>query len=489
MKSATVAVALCLIVAFASGGAIKKRSVPVSPRFIETGPLNQAVLLGDTTSVTLQCRVPAEIDGSTRVQWYEYGTVPTGNLISDRNVILPGHPNFLRYSLTLSPTGYYDLVISPVIYGDGTYYKCQDFQASPPEQTELGAQLVVIEAEPNCTTTISGPIVIEGDYHTMQCVMYFRASLGVEPLITWTGPPPYLQAYTVTNESVWSGISFTVNRDQDALSFTSRTNFTQKGFNSPNSADNIPAWSYTWRSPQLLVNWKPKNMYISPDFESYEVGTVLTCFADAFPAAVIYWQNLDTAQIYNSVSFVITESFVGSTRMRCHAENTILGIVYFNDLFVTLQVNPVPTTPSPGPSTTTTTPPAEAYCKDLTGRWEATNPRAALCIWIDFGQNGVVTGLLRNNTEPYWLDIYGRVQVNTYDQGGFTTIAPGTIGVNAYVLECKACFGQEIMTVSQIQRSEASAEACGEPGVTYSLPDFTFYRVATTSPCNSQPPP
>lgn len=110
------------------------------------------------------------------------------------------------------------------------------------------------EAEPNCTTTITNPIVIEGEYHTMQCVMYFRASLGVEPLITWTGPPPFLQAYTVTNESVWSGISFTVNRNQDALSFTSLTNFTQKGFNSPNSASNIPDWSYTFRSPQLLVN-------------------------------------------------------------------------------------------------------------------------------------------------------------------------------------------------------------------------------------------
>jgi len=488
MKSAIVAVAFCLLVAYASGGAIKKRSIP-STHSIETGPSNQAVVLGQNNGVTLQCRVPASSVGTTRVQWYEYGTVSTGNLISDGIVLLPGHPNSLRYSLNLTPSGYFDLYISPVVYEDGTYYKCQDFNASPPDQTELGAQLVIIEAVPNCTTTIQSPVVIEGDYHTMQCIMYFRASLGVEPLMTWTGPPPFLQVYTVTNESVFSGISFTVNRNMDALSYTSLTNFTSKGFQSPNSANNIPAWSYLWRSSQLLVNWGPKNMYITPDSASYDIGTVITCFADAFPIPTIYWQDLNTAVIYNSQSLVITAALVGSNRFRCHAENYINGILYFNDLFSTFDVNPIPTTPSPGPSTTTVTPPAEDYCKDLTGRWQASNPTAALCLWIDFASNGVVSGLLRNDTETYWLDLYGRIQVNTFDQGGFTTVAPGSIGVTAYVLECKACYGVEIMTVSQIQRSEASAEACGAAGVTNALPDFTFYRVANTSPCNSQPPP
>jgi len=414
--------------------------------------------------------------------------VSTGNLISDGNILIPGHPNSLRYALPLQQPGYYDLYITEVLYEDGTYYKCQDFNAAPPDQTELGAQLVVIEAEPNCTTTIQGPVVIEGDYHTMQCIMYFRASKGIEPLMTWTGPPPFLQVYTVTNESVFSGISFTVSRSMDALTYTSLTNFTSKGFVAPNSASNIPDWSSTWRSDQLLVQWGPKNMYYSPDLPEYENGIVITCFADAFPIPTIYWQDLDTAIIYNSQSLVLTESLVGDRRFRCHAENYINGILYYNDLFATFAVKPIPTTPSPGPITTTTTPPAEDYCKDLTGRWQANNPTAALCLWIDFASNGVVSGLLRNGTETYWLDIYGRVQVNTFDQGGFTTVAPGTTGVTAYVLECKACYGTEIMTVSQIQRSEASAEVCGEPGVTNELPDFTFYRVANTSPCNSQPP-
>jgi len=80
-------------------------------------------------------------------------------------------------------------------------------------------------------------------------------------------------------------------------------------------------------------------MYLSPDSDTYDVGTVVTCFADAFPFATYYWQNLDTARIYNAQSFIISEDMVGQARMRCHAENVIAGVQYFNDLFTTLTVN------------------------------------------------------------------------------------------------------------------------------------------------------
>jgi hypothetical protein len=482
-----VVLALSLLIVHGSARTIRKRQTKTA-RAIESGPLNTAVLLENSGPVVLQCRVPAATADQTRVQWIEFGTRPTGDLISDGNVLIPGHPNYLRYNLDLTNPGQFDLVISPLIAADGAYYVCRDFNSAPPDQVALGAQLVVVEAPPNCTTTIQSSIVIEGDYHTIECIMYFRASAGVEPLITWTGPEPFLQASAVTNISVWSGISFTVSRSMDALSYTSITNFTQKGFDSPDSATNVPTLQFAYRSPQLLVNWGPKNMYITPDFPDYDVGTAITCFADAFPAATIYWQNLDTSEVWSSPTFVIRADLVGENRMRCHAENYINGQLYFNDYFVVITVKPIPTTPSPGPSTTTTTPPAEAFCSDLTGRWQATNPRASLCLWVDASQNGVVSGLLQNDTETYWLDIYGRVQLNTWDQGGFSTISPGTIGVTAFVLECKACFGVETLTVSQIQRSDTSVGTCGSPGVTHILPEFIFNRVATTPPCNAPPP-
>jgi hypothetical protein len=118
----------------------------------------------------------------------------------------------------------------------------------------LPSIVLYTEAVPNCTTTMTSPIVIEGEYHTMECVMYFRASQGVEPLMTWSGPEPFLKGYSVTNVSVWSGISFTVQRNMDALSYSCLTNFTETGFVAPNSASNIPTWSNTWRSSQLLVH-------------------------------------------------------------------------------------------------------------------------------------------------------------------------------------------------------------------------------------------
>lgn len=120
-----------------------KRSAP-SPRYVASGPENQAVLVGSSVNgVTLKCQVADGVNTS-RVQWYEYGTVASGNQISDGNLLLPGHPNYLRYSMDLTNEGQHDLVINPVVLEDGTYYKCQDFNAAPPDQTELGAQLVVI---------------------------------------------------------------------------------------------------------------------------------------------------------------------------------------------------------------------------------------------------------------------------------------------------------------------------------------------------------
>jgi hypothetical protein len=80
-------------------------------------------------------------------------------------------------------------------------------------------------------------------------------------------------------------------------------------------------------------------MYITPEQTDYEVGTVITCFADAFPAATIYWQNLDTSEIWNSPSFVLREDLVGSNRFRCHAENYINSILYYNDFFTVIVVN------------------------------------------------------------------------------------------------------------------------------------------------------
>jgi len=488
-SSAIVAVALCFLVVHASAGSLENRKT-VSPHYIESGPENQAVVVGQTPNgVRLTCRVPPE--GTSTVQWLEFGTDPNGRLVSEGTFLLPTHPNFIRYSLDTDPpgSGRYDLIITDVTLADGTYYLCRDADSVPPAVTQRGADLIVIESTPNCTTTMSSSVVLEGEYHTYECITYFQATEGIELSVSWSGPEPYLTASASTSNSSWSGLSTTVQRGMDAQTYSAITNVSSKGLTKPDSAENIPTWNYVYRSPQLLVNWPPKNMYATPDQTNYNVGVVITCFADAFPQADIYWQNLNTSEVYNNPSFVTTAAMVGNTRWRCHAENFINGIQYYNDYFTWITVNPVPTTQAPGPSTTTTTPPPEAYCSDLTGRWQSDNPKAVMCLWVDLLTNGVLYGLFKNNSDTYYQDLYGRGQVNTFDQGGFATVAPGTLGVTSYAFECKACNGVEKMTVSSIMRSSSSASECGGVGVTNRVADYVFYRVPNAAPCNSSPPP
>ena len=80
-------------------------------------------------------------------------------------------------------------------------------------------------------------------------------------------------------------------------------------------------------------------MYVSPQQDVYEVGTVVTCVVDANPPATVYWQSMDTLETWNSDTFTIPDYLVGTNRMRCHAENNINGVLYYNDLLVIIEVS------------------------------------------------------------------------------------------------------------------------------------------------------
>lgn len=473
MKFSVCAAVLCLVLTYASAELL-------------IGPTNQYARLQQTTAVMLKCQTTPESVSTSQVQWWEYGTNPSGAQISDQNVLLPSHPNVLRYFINTTLAGQFDLFIIQPEYVDGTYYQCIDASEAPPNTYRLGAQLVVIEGDPRCSTTLLSSTVIEGDTYTMECNMTYNATNGVDPLMTWTGPEPFIPAYNVGNNSVWSGIRFTVERTMDAQSYTCKTNFTQKGFELPDSDNTVPNYEYQWRSPQLLVNWPPKNMRYEPDLPSYSVGSTLVGFADAFPAATYYWQGLwgpAAGRTWNSQSFQIDSSLIGNNTFRFHAENIISGIQYYNDIFPNIYVNPIPTTPSPGPSTTTTAPPARANCGDLTGKWTSTNPTAILCISVDYTTNGVISGTFKNGTDTYYSTVYGRIQLNTFDQGGFTLINGLGNGVFSFVLECQACFGVETMIVSSIQNSAQSIATCGSTGVSNVIPDYYFTRVSNKPIC------
>jgi len=91
------------------------------------------------------------------------------------------------------------------------------------------------------------------------------------------------------------------------------------------------------------------------------------------------------------------------------------------------------TTQEPTTPTTTEPPPPEAPCDDLTGRWTATSPTLVdMCLEIDNSRNGRIIGLFRNASDPYFIEIRGRVAPYAFNQVGFTGVWPVNIGTLAF---------------------------------------------------------
>jgi len=456
-----------IIVAFSADGVI------VNP------PKNDAISFG--AKVVLECEA---IGPSERVQWTEFITNANGAPISDNGLLLPGHPNYARYTLD-NPAGssIYNLGIEPTILADGGTYRCDDISDS---SRPAYAQLVMLDGTPNCTTNIPDDgLVIEDTYYTIECYIGFRGNAA--PVMTWTGPDrdlaDWTQASTTTNVSVWSGVAMTMTRFFAPSFFTLLTNFTQRGFVAPDSADNIPTWNYTFSTPPFVVNWAPKNMYRSPDQATYEIGESIECFADSNPSSTYYWRNLDTLEIYDDSRLLITDRLVGTQRMQCHAENDIGGVIYTNDYFFNLTVNARTTTPVPTTPTTTTPPLPQSECDDLTGRWTATTPsRADLCIEIN-NVNGRLVGIFRNSTDPFFIEIRGRVAPNRFNQIGFTGVWPVNIGTLAFEGICRKCFGVEILQINGVGRRVTDNPTCENAGPFYSFPNYDFRR--TGPPCTT----
>jgi hypothetical protein len=473
--------ALCsLIVLFSP--AVLGSAIP-SLRGLEFGPENVAVYAGETT--TLQCIT----DGvpSSNVRWYEFVLDSNGGLISDGGVILPSHPNADRYEIISPDSRTYSLRIRDINLNDAGLYQCIDSNAAPPSIVTRAAQLVVIAARPNCTASYPADgFTIEQQYHTVECVVYYKASPGIAPFMSWTGPGPYQSAILVTNTSVWSGLQFYINRDMAGQNWICKTNFTTAGFIAPDSAENAPTWTELSPSNQVFVYWGPGNVTAFPIQSSYEIGQTITCTADANPEATFIWQNIRTGEIIYGASFVTREDLVGYQLMRCTASNVLQGVTYNRDFFLDVYVNPPTTTPEPTTQSTTTEPPAWANCPDLTGRWEAVNPNASICITVDAADNGNLIGLYRNGSDTFWLQLTGKTRLGKYDESGFVVLWPSTsIGVTAFAVECYSCRGVDTLLVNGVSRTSKDSEFCASGGVVNDTPTYTFYRVPISWPCSS----
>lgn len=226
----------------------------------------------------------------------------------------------------------------------------------------------------------------------------------------------------------------------------------------------------------MYVFWGPVSHTVTPQKPEYEPGDVLTCNADAFPFATYLWQNMITNEIFVGTTITVMDNWRGQVVVvRCEARNTIEGQIYSSNVFQNCSVPALTTPTTTTPTTTTTPPPAVAECTDLTGAWISTNPTAAsLCVRLDLSNNGLMTGLLKNSTDTYWVDILGRAQADKFDQVGFNGIWPLNIGVSSFVGECHRCFGIETLLVNVV--SKAKGTLCGVPGVTQYTTQYLFER-------------
>jgi hypothetical protein len=458
-------------------------SASPSQHGIEVSPDNVAVVVGSTT--VLNCA--SDGVATANIRWTEFVTSEDGVIISDGNTTMSSHPNSDRYALIMPDDRTFSLQISDIVLEDAGYYQCQDTNAAPPSIVRRGAQLVVLEADPNCTQSYpEDGFTIEGQYHTAECTVFFRAASGMAPMMTWFGPEPFTQGSITTNVSVWSGIEFYVERSMSSQNWLLKTNFTTPGSTAPDSATNAPDYEHITPTNQIFVHWPPQNMTATPTKASYEIGEEVTCWADAFPTANYVWQSLRTSEFWYSDKFTTTESMIGYQLMRCTAMNNLDGYDYTRDLFLDVYVNGPTTTTTTTPAPTTTTPPAWAPCGDLTGRWEAANPDAVACLVVDNDNNGLITGLYRNASDTYWLQLTGKTREDKYDELGWAVIWPTTyIGVSSYAAECHSCYGEDILMANAISRTSKDAEFCADGGTVTDSPTYTFHRVPLAWPCSN----
>lgn len=437
-------------------------------------PENVAVYPGE--SVAFTCWISEASLGTTRVQWIEYTSNPNGEMISDGDFLLQSHPDYDRYRLIRNDPLQYDLVVLDIRADDAGTYTCMDTRAPAIEKNRHSAQLVVVAGQQNCTTTIPASAdVLEGVYYTTECILDYQGA--IKPKGHWEGPQPFGQAQTDNGVRAWSGMSFYAHRTMSGQLWRNTYNFTDSFHPVPgDSASNIPDLVQEETSPRITVHWTPQAMSVTPKQDEYKVGDVLECFADAFPAASYIWHVLETNERLPGSLLTIPQEWEGTVQeLRCQAINVISGTEYSSDFYVDIFIPGPTTTPTTTTPTTTTLPPPVSNCLHLAGRWESVGPTPAyMCLEI-LNENGNVHGVLRNDTETFWIDLVGVTDVNTFDHASFTGIWPLNRAVSTFIGECSRCHGKEHLLINAVSRTKGGPP-CATPGeINYSL-QYDFVR-------------
>ena len=91
--------------------------------------------------------------------------------------------------------------------------------------------------------------------------------------------------------------------------------------------------------PISCCTGKPGNLYHSPVKDSYNIGDMIRCIADANPTPVYLWQNMETLATTSGSMLNVIEAMVGTQLMKCQSQNTIDGSMYSTNFYVNITVN------------------------------------------------------------------------------------------------------------------------------------------------------
>lgn len=118
----------------------------------------------------------------------------------------------------------------------------------------IDSLLLFLAAPANCTQTLPPDgVVVEGIQYTIECNVYYRASAGVLPTLTWTGPGFFNQISVNQTDTVVSGVGFAVQRVMDTKFFVLTTYFKQNGFGGIDTAENVPTFQSLYYSTTIFV--------------------------------------------------------------------------------------------------------------------------------------------------------------------------------------------------------------------------------------------
>jgi len=292
------------------------RTIFVSVSSFSRRPQNTVVLLG--TNETLGCQYE-----SNPLNWFFVSASPDASAVwIVRSCVVS--VDFVGYIEVDSSSGGCDLILLNAILFHGGRYTCQDVEQTQRPSSSL---VIILESSPVCSVNVTDGLVIERDVILYHCSMNYSGTL--KPQFTWLSSDNEI----ITNATIISTDTHIETYIEIPAypavvpSFSCVTYFDAPPPPQPpfltDSATNRPAYTDTWTSPQLRVQYCPTTVTITPFTTTVFVGDVLTCSADGFPDPEYEWENMATAEFFPGPSVTITEP--GSVLYRCTATSRVGG--------------------------------------------------------------------------------------------------------------------------------------------------------------------